>query len=330
MGRALVLDQEGGDRTAEVRELSDDVLPAKGVLLDVQYSSLNYKDALAVTGRGKIIRGDYPFVPGIDLVGEVAASDAPAFAPGDRVIGTGGWLGEKYWGGFAERQRVPADFLVKLPVDLTPKAAMIIGTAGFTAMLAVMALEEHGVTLDDGEVIVTGASGGAGSVAVALLARLGYGVVASTGSTEAHDYLHALGAGRIIDRQVLSEGPARPLESAQWAGAVDAIGGRTPATLISRTARHGAIAAFGNAGGHELHTSVYPFILRGVRLLGIDSNTCPLERRRRAWRRLADVLSDDDLDRMTAREISLEEIPAAAAEVLSGGTRGRVIVDVRA
>ncbi len=330
MHRALVLDQTEDGLTASVQELTDDDLPAGDLLLDVHYSSLNYKDALAVTGEGKFIRGAFPFVPGIALAGTVDASSVPPFEAGQQVIGTGGWLGEKHWGGFAERQRVPAEWIVPLPEGLTPRQAMTIGTAGFTAMLSVMALEEHGLAPGQGEVVVTGASGGAGSVAVALLARRGYEVVASTGSDEAHGYLKQLGAAQIIGREAFSEGPERPMASARWAGAVDAVGGQTLATLISEMDRHASVAAFGNAGGHAFCASVFPFILRGVNLLGIDSNTCPVERRAAAWQRLAELLTEELLEKMTDRTIGLEEIPAAGEDVLRGATQGRVVVDVRA
>ncbi len=328
--RAFVLDQTEDGLTAHVRELSDGDLPAGDLVLDVHFSSLNYKDALAVTGKGKIIRGEFPFVPGIDLVGTVVESHVPRFAAGDVAIGAGGWVGEKHWGGFAERQHVPADYLVKLPEGMTPRQAMTAGTAGYTAMLSVMTLEEHGLAPERGEVVVTGASGGAGSVAVALLAGLGYDVAASTGSEDAHGYLRDLGATRILDRRALSGGPERPLASARWAGAVDAVGGATLAALISQMQRHGAIAAFGNAGGHEFCASVFPFILRGVSLLGIDSNTCPVERRAAAWQRLAALLTDAHYEQMTDRVIGLDEILAASEHVLAGRTRGRVVIDVQA
>lgn len=327
---ALVLDETRSGLTAEVRALAPDALPDGDVLVNVQYSSLNYKDALAVTGAGKIIRGDFPFVPGIDLVGQVASSDDDAFAPGDWVIQTGWGLGEHRWGGYAQQMRLQAEHLVPLPDGLSPRDAMTVGTAGFTAMLAVMALEDHDTAPDDGEIVVTGASGGAGSMAVALLGTLGYRVVASTGTASAHDYLRALGAARIVDRSAFDQGPERPMQSAQWAGAVDAVGGATLATLITELERHASVAAFGNAGGHELHTSVFPFILRGVNLLGIDSNTCPNDRRRAAWQRLADTLTEADYTRILNRVISLQEVVGVARAVLDGNIRGRVVVDVNA
>lgn len=327
---ALILDESGGALTAEVRSLDASDLPEGDVRVSVLYSSLNYKDALAVTGEGTIIRGAYPFVPGIDMVGRVEASEAAAFQPGDLVIQTGWGLGEHHWGGYAQQQRVRSDWLVPLPAPMTPREAMIIGTAGFTAMLAVMALEDHETSPGAGEIAVTGASGGAGSFAVAVLGALGYTVVASTGSEESHAYLRELGAARIIGREAFSKGPARPMQSARWAGAVDAVGGATLATIITQLERHASVAAFGNAGGHELHTSVFPFILRGVNLLGIDSNTCPNDRRQTAWQRLADTLSKETLGRIQNRVIGLADIPAASRELLDGDVQGRIVVDVNA
>ena len=329
---ALVLDRLNDDLTANVRSLTLDEVPDAGdkeVRVEVLYSSLNYKDALAVTGQGNIIRGDYPMVPGIDLVGRVLESASDAFVEGDRVIGTGWQLGEVNWGGYTQRAKVPARKLVPFPDGLTPKQSMVAGTAGLTAMLSVMALQEHAISPDRGEVVVTGASGGAGSMAVSLLSNLGYEAVASTGSTEAHKYLRARGASRIVSRSAFENGPERPMESGQWAGAIDAVGGQTLATLIAQLQRHGSVASFGNAGGHELRTTVFPFILRGVNLLGIDSNTCPNDRRRTAWGRLAATLSDEDFQEMTARTIGLDQIPSVSQEVLNGKIRGRVVVDLQ-
>src|SRR5690606_6522538 len=249
MFKALVLDDAGGRPSAAVRTLAPGDLPEGDVTLSVLYSSLNYKDGLAVTGKGKIIRGGYPFVPGIDLVGTVEASASPAFRAGDVVIGTGWGLGENHWGGYAQRQRVRADWLVPLPEGLAPRDAMVAGTAGLTAMLAVMALEAHGAAPGGGEVVVTGASGGVGSMAVALLARAGFTVVASTGRRDAHDYLRALGAAALLDRDELGRGPQRPMDSARWAGAVDTVGGATLAAVISQLQRHASVAACGLVGG---------------------------------------------------------------------------------
>jgi len=333
MFEALVLDREDGRVDATVRTLTPDDLPGAGpeeVEVEVLYSSINYKDALAVTDEGPIIRGDYPIVPGIDLVGRVLRCDTGAFEEGDSVIGTGWQLGEVDWGGYTQRAKVAGDKLVPLPDGLTPKQAMVAGTAGFTAMLSVMALEEHDVTPDRGEVVVTGASGGAGSMALSLLDALGYTAVASTGSEDAHDYLRARGASRIVSRERFENGPKRPMESAQWAGAIDAVGNQTLATLIAQLQRHGSVAAFGNAAGPTLETTVLPFILRGVNLLGIDSNTCPNDRRTTAWRRLASLLFDEDFEAMTARTVALGDVPAACRNVLAGEVRGRIVVELQA
>ena len=329
MFRALLLHKSNGDVTPHLDTLSPEDLPPGDTHVRVLYSSINYKDALAVANRAPIIRGDFPIAPGIDLVGEVVSSESDRWDAGDRVIGTGWGLGEDVWGGYTEEVRVQADQLVALPEGLSPQQAMTIGTAGFTAMLSVMALEDHGLTPDSGEVVVTGASGGAGSMAVALLSQAGYTPVASTGSENAHAYLDTLGATRIVHRDMFSDGPKHPMESGQWAGAIDAVGGDTLATLIAQLKRHGSVASFGNAAGHELHTTVLPFILRGVNLLGIDSNTCPNDRRRTAWARLDALLTDDLLERMTYEVVNLDAVPDAVHEVLDGDTRGRIVVDVQ-
>ena len=330
MFKAFVIDARDGDRTAEVRTLESADLPEADTHLEVLFSSLNYKDALAVTGKGKIIRGEHPMVPGIDLVGRVVSSASDRFDAGDLVIGTGWQLGEVVWGGYTQEARVASEKLVSLPDDLTPRAAMTIGTAGFTAMLAVMNLQEHDTTPDDGEVLVTGASGGAGSLAVALLDALGYTIAASTGSEDAHDYLRDLGADRIVPRSDFDQGPKRPMEKGLWAGAIDAVGGQTLATVIAQMKRRTSIAAFGNTGGFDLNTTVFPFILRGIKLLGIDSNTCPNPRRRTAWVHLADLLDGDTLEYVTAGTIGLNELPDASQDVLRGAVRGRIVVDLSA
>lgn len=333
MFSALVLDAQEGEVQPQLQNLRPADLPGAGseeVHVEVLYSSLNYKDGLAVTGSGQVIRGDYPIVPGIDLAGRVLNSAHDAFEEGDHVIGTGWGLGEVDWGGYSQEAKVAGHKLVSLPEGMSPARAMIIGTAGFTAMLSVMALDAHDVAPEAGEVVVTGASGGAGSIAVALLDALGYDVVASTGSDDAHPYLRSLGADRIVHRRTFQDGPDRPMESARWAGAIDAVGGDTLATLISQLERHGSVASFGNAAGHELRTTVLPFILRGVNLLGIDSNTCPNDRRRTAWHRLANLLTDAHIDHIHARTISIGDIPAASREILAGDVQGRILVDVHA
>ena len=329
MARVLLLNRRDGDVEASVCEVEESRLPEGDVLLDVLYSGLNYKDALAITGRGKIVRGAWPFVPGIDLAGKVRASDSEAYKPGDLVIGTGWGLGESHWGGYAEVQRVDAAKLLSLPEGMSPEKAMLAGTAGLTAMLAVMELEAHGVEAGKGEVLVTGASGGVGSFAVGLLHEAGYRVAASTGSPDAHDWLGRLGADRIVEREALAAGAARPLDSGEWAGAVDVVGGKTLEALLSRLKRHGTAVACGLAGGHALHTTVFPFILRGVRLIGVDTNTCPVPVRRKAWARLARWMTDELAERLLADTIGLDDLPLYSERLLSGAIRGRLLVDVR-
>lgn len=326
--KALIVNQQEGLTEAKIQELNQADLPEGDVLISVAYSSLNYKDGLAVTGKAKVLRS-YPMVPGIDLAGTVLESASPAFKAGDEVILTGFETGERYWGGFTQLNRVRSETLVPLPQGLSLQQAMTLGTAGLTAMLSVMALEEHGLTpSDQREVVVTGAAGGVGSVAVAILSRLGYNVVASTGRPETHDYLSLLGARSFIDRAELATPSKRPLESERFAGAVDAVGGDTLASLLPKMARWASIAAGGNAGGITLNTTVLPFILRGVNILGIDSNMCPMERRKTAWRRLAELIPAEMLAEVT-QEASLEEIPHLSEEILKGKIRGRVVIKLR-
>jgi acrylyl-CoA reductase (NADPH) len=324
--KALVVDKEADNQHAAIRTVSFGELPEGDVLVQVAYSSLNYKDGLAVTGKGKVLRS-FPMVPGIDLAGVVAESSSPAFKKGDPVILTGWGVGERHWGGFAQYARVKSDWLVPLPAGLNLQQAMAIGTAGFTAMLCVMALEAHQVNPDSGSVVVTGASGGVGSIAVAILAKLGYQPVASTGRTELTDYLKRLGAGSIVDRSVFSEPSKRPLESAQWIGAVDTVGGDTLASLLKQLIPGGSVAACGNAGGFQLNTTVFPFILRGANLLGIDSVMCPSGPRFEAWRRLSQDLPLDLLEEMT-QVAPVTDIPALSEQILAGQTRGRTVIDV--
>jgi acrylyl-CoA reductase (NADPH) len=328
MFRALLIEPQDDRMTSRVEELDDDRLPEGDTTVEVLYSSINYKDGLAVSGKAPVVRGSWPFVPGIDLVGRVVRTSSDRFAEGDVVIQNGWGLGESHWGGFAERARIRSEWLVPLPEGLTPRDAALVGTAGYTAMLAVMALEDHGVSPESGEIVVTGASGGVGSFAVHLLAILGYRVVASTGKPEADAYLRHLGAATVESRDTLSAGPGRPLESARWAGAVDNAGGPTLASVIARSSRGGCIAACGNASTHELTTTVLPFILRGVTLAGIDSNTCPSDRRERAWSRLAELVSGDALALIDAGEIGLDQIAEAAAAITSGTLCGRIVVRV--
>lgn len=326
MSKALRLHKVDNKLKVKIEDLSDADFPAGNTTISVSYSSINYKDALAITGKGKIIRGAYPFVPGIDLAGTVI-SPSGTFPVGTKVIGTGWGLGEDHWGGYSQQARVDQAWLVPLPSTMALKHAMAIGTAGFTAMLSVMALQEHDISPNDGEVVVTGATGGVGSFAIALLAGLGYEVVASTGKMDAHGYLKSLGAHRIIDRTQLSTGPRTPLDSGQWAGAIDAVGGDTLAAILSQVKTHGAIAACGLAGGAVLNTTVFPFILRGVNLLGIDSNTCPTARRVVAWQRLSETLSTSLLDKIM-KIVSLAEVPACCDKLMAGGIQGRFVVDL--
>ncbi len=334
MFKAIVLEETDGKVEAALQELEESRLPgfagAGGVTVAVEYTTLNYKDGMVLNGIGRLVRA-YPHVPGIDFAGTVEASDHPDYAPGDRVILTGWRVGESTWGGHAQKARVKGDWLVPLPEGLTARRAMALGTAGFTAMLAVMALEDHGLTPDKGpgagEILVTGAAGGVGSVATAVLAALGYRVAASTGRAETHDYLTSLGAETSVARQELSEPNERPLEPERWAACIDSVGGTTLARVLAQTKLHGSVAAVGLAGGATLETSVLPFLLRGVNLLGIDSATCPGPRRRAAWARLAADLPLDRLDAMTS-EAGLAELLDLSGQILKGQIRGRTVIDV--
>jgi len=293
----------------------------------VRYSTLNYKDGMILEGIGRLVR-TYPHVPGVDFAGTVEASSSDAFKPGDPVILTGWRVGEVRWGGYAEKARVNAKELVRLPDGMSLKHAMAIGTAGFTAMLAVIALEAHGLQPGVGDVLVTGAAGGVGSVATAVLARLGHRVVASTGRAETHDYLARLGAATFLDRAELAKPPERPLQAERWAGAVDAVGSTTLANILTQLRYGASVAACGLAGGNDLPASVVPFLLRGVNLLGIDSVMCPSEARVEAWRRLAHDLPLERLDRMI-EEIPLSQVAGLASRILGGHLRGRTVIDVR-
>ena len=326
--KALVVDREEEETTAKVRELSRKDLPEEGdVVVAVAYSSVNYKDGLAVTGKAKVLRS-FPMVPGIDLSGTVVESESTDFKEGDEVVLTGYETGERFWGGFTQLNRVRSETLVPLPAGMTLKHSMTIGTAGLTAMLSVLALEEHGLATAEGsEVIVTGASGGVGSMAVAILGQLGYSVVASTGKTAAHDYLRSLGAKEFVESGTLAAASKRPLEAGRWTGAVDAVGGDTLAGLLRTMAPHCCIALSGNAGGVALNTTVLPFILRGVNLLGIDSNFAPMEKRIVAWHRLAEILPKKALNSMT-HEASLEDVPALSRQILAAEIQGRTVINV--
>ncbi|PIQ62479.1 MAG: oxidoreductase [Bacteroidetes bacterium CG12_big_fil_rev_8_21_14_0_65_60_17] len=309
-----------------IRRISADDLPSDGdTLVRVAWSGINYKDALAVKGHAPIIRGALPFIPGIDLSGEILETSADEWRTGDCVLQTGWGLGETQWGAYSGVQRVHARHLVRLPTGLSSKHAMIAGTAGFTAVLAVIALEEAGITPESGDIVVTGASGGVGTFAVMALAHAGYRVVASSGSASNQEYLESMGASRVMDRSILEAGAARPLDSGHWAGAIDTVGGTTLEALISQTARHGCVAACGLVGGEQFSSTVYPFILRGIRLQGIDSNTCPNIVRRKVWKRIAVLTSVYDFDSL-AEEVPFGDIEGACKRILAGGHAGRMIV----
>ena len=330
--KALVVREaeEGNPKSAaaSIEELTDDDLPiydgSDSVTVDIDYSSLNYKDGMALTGKGRIIRS-FPMVPGIDFAGTVVSSESDRFAAGDAVILTGWAVGERYWGGYSQRQRVQADWLVKRPDSMSSVQAMGIGTAGLTAMLCVLGLEAGGVEPDDGPIVVTGAAGGVGSVAIAILSHLGFDITAVTGRPEEHDYLRSLGATAFLGREEMSEAP-KPLEAETWGGAVDAVGSTMLAKVIAQTKYRGVVTACGLAGGVDLPSTVMPFILRGVRLQGIDSVMAPRADREAAWARLATDLPGGLLDTMT-EVVPMSTLPEQGAAIMAGATRGRLVVD---
>jgi acrylyl-CoA reductase (NADPH) len=326
MFKALVVDNSSGTATASVQDVEETSLPPGNVTVAIEYSGINYKDGLVVTGAGGLVKR-YPHVPGVDFAGSVLESRDPAYKPGDKVVLTGWRVGETQWGGLAQKASVSGDWLVPLAAGLTTRQAMAVGTAGFTAMLAVMALEAHSVTAASGEVLVTGAAGGVGSVAIAILAKLGMHVVASTGRAETHEYLKALGAATIIDRSPFSEPAKRPLETERWAACIDSVGGNTLARVLAQTKYSGSVAAVGLAGGSKLEHTVIPFLLRGVNLLGIDSVMCPRSRRIETWNRLRTDLPLDKLEDLTI-DARLGQVPELAADILEGKVRGRIVVDV--
>ncbi|MBP9956621.1 MAG: oxidoreductase [Pseudomonas sp.] len=325
MFRAILIDKDDTGYRASLQTLDEAQLPAGDVRVRVSHSTLNYKDALAITGKGPVVR-QFPMVPGIDLAGVVEESRHPDFKAGDAVLLNGWGVGEGHWGGLAEQARLNGDWLIPLPAGFSAAEAMALGTAGYTAMLAVLALERHGVTPERGEVLVTGANGGVGSVAIALLAKLGYRVAASTGRPEEAEYLKSLGAAEIVERASLSE-PGRPLGRERWAGAIDSLGSHTLANVCASTRYGGCVAACGLAQGMEFPATVAPFILRGVTLAGIDSVMRPRADRLEAWSRLARDLDKRLLAPIT-RTIGLEEVIPTAGELLAGKVRGRVVVDV--
>lgn len=327
MFKALIVERGEEGTSASVQELPDERLPEAEVTVGVEWSTVNYKDGLCLGPGGGLVRA-YPHVPGIDFAGVVEASSDPRYAPGDPVVLTGWRVGEAHWGGYAERARVRADWLVPLPEGLTTRQAMAVGTAGLTAMLAILALEDHGLVPGHGPVLVTGAAGGVGSVATALLAAAGYPVTAVTGRPEQEGYLRDLGASAIVPRADLAETVKRPLESESWAGCVDAVGGAMLARVLGQMKYGASVAAVGLAGGGQLPASVVPFLLRAVNLLGIDSVLQPYASRVRAWERIAREMPMDRLEAMTS-ESTLADLPRLGAEILRGEVRGRVVVDVR-
>ena len=330
MFQALVLEKNAeGQAVAAIQDLDDSALPAGDVTVAVEYSTLNYKDGLCLSPSGSGLVRAYPHVAGIDFAGTVEASDDARYKPGDKVVLTGWRVGEVHWGGYATKARVKADWLVPLAAGLTTRQAMAVGTAGLTSMLAVLALEDHGLTPAAGEVLVTGAAGGVGSVAVALLAKLGYQVAAVTGRPETESYLRDLGAARIIARADLAETVKRPLEAELWAGCIDAVGGLMLARVLGQMKYGASVAAVGLAGGSGLPASVIPFLLRGVNLLGIDSVMRPFADRQRAWARIATDLPMDKLEAMI-EPATLADLPTLGAAILKGEVKGRVVVDLRA
>ncbi len=327
MFKALMVEKDAeGKTSASVQELSLEQLPEGDVTVAVEYSTVNYKDGLCIGPGGGLVR-NYPHVPGIDMAGTVEASDDPRYQPGDKVVLTGWRVGEAYWGGYSQKARVKADWLVPLPEGLDTRQAMAVGTAGFTAMLAVTALEDHGIK--DGPVLVTGAAGGVGSVATAILANLGHEVAAVTGRPETADYLKSLGATQIVPREEINAITRRPLEAETWGGCVDAVGGEMLARVLGQMKYGASVSAVGLAGGAGLPASVIPFLLRGVNLLGIDSVMQPYENRVRAWARIAKDLPMDKLEAMI-QPATLSDLPALGAGILQGQVKGRVVVDVNA
>ncbi|WP_420549947.1 acryloyl-CoA reductase [Curvivirga sp.] len=330
MFNALIVNKDDeGKVSAEIQELDDSQLPSDGdVTVAVEYSTVNYKDGLCLTGNGGLVR-NYPHIPGIDFVGTVETSSDARYKPGDKVVLTGWRVGEVWWGGYSQKAKVKADWLVPLPDGIFPKQAMAVGTAGFTSMLSVMALEDHGLKVGNGPVLVTGAAGGVGSVATAILAKLGHEVAGVTGRPETADYLKSLGASQIVAREEVNETTKRPLETETWAGCVDAVGGAMLARVLGQMKYGASVAAVGLAGGAGLPATVIPFLLRGVNLLGIDSVMRPYEDRLRAWERIAKDLPMEKLEDMIV-DATLSDLPSLGGDILAGKVKGRVVVDVNA
>jgi len=323
--KAFIVNKTDDDFSAEVKTLGLEDLPAGEVVIKVDYSSVNFKDGLASIPNGKIVRS-YPFVPGIDLAGTVVRSDDSRFKEGDEVIATSYEIGVSHYGGFSEFARIPGDWIVPLPEGITLKEAMVYGTAGFTAALSVHRLEENGLSPEKGKVLVTGATGGVGSVAVAMLAKRGYQVVASTGKESEHNYLREIGAAEIISREELAGEKIKPLDKQLWAAAVDPVGGKSLTAILSKLEYNGSVAVSGLTGGTDVPATVFPFILRGINLLGIDSVYCPMETRKLLWQRMATDLKPDGLLETIQNEITLDELPGTLASILKGENRGRTIV----
>jgi acrylyl-CoA reductase (NADPH) len=323
--KALMVNKTEDDFSVDIKTISFNDLPEADVLIKVAYSGINYKDGLASIPNGKIVKS-YPFVPGIDLAGVVVSSKDPRFKEGDEVIATSYEIGVSHYGGYSEYARIPGNWIVPLPKGLTLKEAMVYGTAGFTAALSVQRLEDNGLTPDKGKVLVTGATGGVGSLAVAMLAKRGYEVVASTGKASEHEFLHKLGAKEILSREDVYSGKIRPLDKQLWAAAIDPVGGEQLASILSKIQYGGSVAVSGLTGGSDVPTTVFPFILRGVNLLGIDSVYCPMEIRKELWNRMSSDLKPAALEEHIQKEITLEELPQYLSTILKGQARGRIIV----
>lgn len=329
MSKAIQLTKDDDKNVfASIVELGDADFPEGNVTVDIEFSTLNYKDGLVLNGLGGLVK-NYPHVPGIDFAGTVRTSSHPTFTTGDKVVSTGWRVGELHWGGYSQQANVNGDWLIKIPNGMTTRQSMIVGTAGFTAVQGVMALEQAGLKKDQGPVLVTGAAGGVGSVAVRALARAGYTVEASTGRDSTHDYLKSLGASEIISRSELDTPNGRPLNKERWAGCVDSVGGTTLASVLTQMQYGSSVAAIGLAGGSALDTTVIPFLLRGVNLLGIDSVMCPTEKRQAIWKRVAADLVDEQLDTI-ATDVPLEKVIELGAGIIKGEVKGRVVVDVNA
>lgn len=325
--KALVVDKQDEQFSIGIKDISLEALPESGVLIKVHYSGINYKDGLAAAPDGKIVK-NYPFVPGIDLAGTVVSSEDSRFQEGDEVIATSYEIGVSHFGGYSEYARIPGDWILPLPKNLTLKEAIVLGTAGFTAALSIQRLEENGGSPDKGKILVTGATGGVGSLAVSMLAAKGYEVTASTGKSSEHDYLYEIGAKEVISREDVYNGEIKPLAKQKWAGAIDPVGGHSLAAILSQIHYGGSVAVSGLTGGSNVPTSVFPFILRGVNLLGIDSVYCPMDIRKKVWDRMAADLKSDKLLDFIQTEISMEQLPEYLPTILQGKVRGRIIVHI--